>query len=743
MAEIKHLIETDYKGNYNNMGERIEAIEKEVHDSSYMKLTNENVRSFQVGKDSNGISTAMDSTNSAMGLEGQTLVNIIEQDVMLFHNYPRFNVSEDFWLSYKEAPMYLDFIYNKKTMLKPSTKYTMVLEVKENTLANPITYNSPNTVALIPTSSQRTLFSTGETGIKTVLLQSRSTQEEIDNSLYVFFVACSQAEVVTRGVATLRVSLYEGDHTNKPIEYFKDLQSVGEETVLPLGKNMFGKHLLQDGNISGGINIGSEISGNYKRTDFIPVKKNTNYAISMKNTGTFFLEKKMFYDENKNYLHHNAIRGDRVINSGEGAYLRVVFGTESTETFDHSVLLNQLVQIEESSVITDYEEYKGEPVTKHKIEISSIGKNLYDIKNAYVQNVGGNYESYGTTTKTDDVITHVTGTTSYGVNLGDMQLKPNTTYTITLESDFDAHVTHKTGLRYHNLSTDGYSTPTSTNSLTFTTDKYGKYQFLYYFGMYHTEVGRTYRIWNIQIEEGAVATDYEEYKSNKTEILLNEPLRSLPSGIADTVEIKDGKLIVTRNCKEVVLKGEDSEGWGIYPRNSEITFVDTIAFISGDIGVISSHSEDIVCDKFSAKNVHTFDEEGAFTKSTARIGIKKNKLQTENVAGFKLWLSENPVKIVGQLATPTIEEYDLLNPILYKDGHVFLETGAIPCSSVSHEVALNTKAQVKNNSKAIASSRNIYDEMLGEYDGMLLELDYDHTVFDFEYNISKLKLEEV
>ena len=50
------------------------------------------------------------------------------------------------------------------------------------------------------------------------------------------------------------------------------------------------------------------------------------------------------------------------------------------------------------------------------------------------------------------------------------------------------------------------------------------------------------------------------------------------------------------------------------------------------------------------------------------ISINKNKLQTQNVAGFKQWLQQNPVTIVYQLAEPVYEEVE------YNDVKLFIES---------------------------------------------------------------------
>ena len=57
----------------------------------------------------------------------------------------------------------------------------------------------------------------------------------------------------------------------------------------------------------------------------------------------------------------------------------------------------------------------------------------------------------------------------------------------------------------------------------------------------------------LQIEKGTQITSYTPHKSNKIKLLLDEPLRGLPSGVKDRVCIKDKKLVIERKLYELKL----------------------------------------------------------------------------------------------------------------------------------------------------------------------------------------------
>lgn len=147
--------------------------------------------------------------------------------------------------------------------------------------------------------------------------------------------------------------------------YFKGMKSVGQNDtdghkieILSRNKNLFRKDLIQKGNLLGnpaslGIEIG--VPNGYKRTDFIEIKPNTSYRVSM-NEDIFRLEKKILFDKNKKAIKEV----DNTFNSENALYLRVIFAkkTETEVEVSNEILLQHNIQIEEGNTITTHVEGK-------------------------------------------------------------------------------------------------------------------------------------------------------------------------------------------------------------------------------------------------------------------------------------------------------------------------------------------------------------------------------------------------
>ena len=78
------------------------------------------------------------------------------------------------------------------------------------------------------------------------------------------------------------------------------------------------------------------------------------------------------------------------------------------------------------------------------------------------------------------------------------------------------------------------------------------------------ELQGTFTIKKVQLEIGELTTSFVPCNQHKTEILLDEPLRSLPNGVCD--EIIDNKLI--RRIGKVVLDGVN-ESWSEHNGDDE------------------------------------------------------------------------------------------------------------------------------------------------------------------------------
>ena len=180
---------------------------------------------------------------------------------------------------------------------------------------------------------------------------------------------------------------------------------------------------------------------------------------------------------------------------------------------------------------------------------------------------------------------------------------------------------------------------------------------------------------------------------------INEPLRG--TGITkDKVFIQDGKVVVQRNCGGIALDGSKN----IHKANTDFDSVNNISF-SIDIDNIASswaNCNNIVCS--TLPNVGNRTWKGKMEGITSNdiiilLCISRNKLQTQDVNGFKQWLQANPTKVVYVLAEPVYEEADcdLSKLVLenYENSSLIFESN-IPVSAnirYSGEVPVVTQAK--------------------------------------------------
>ncbi|MDM0789937.1 hypothetical protein QTI26_14395 [Clostridium perfringens] len=152
------------------------------------------------------------------------------------------------------------------------------------------------------------------------------------------------------------------------------------------------------------------------------------------------------------------------------------------------------------------------------------------------------------------------------------------------------------------------------------------------------------------LEEGTQSTSYEPYKSDKKDILLSElgfdeGLRGI-NDISD--ELNSLRNIAIKRTEKRTLTGNESWQPSSELQDEFICFY--INFPS------TTATTPILCNNFiqkptMEKNVECITNNGG-GNSTIRIKIKKSKLETQDVEGFKKWLKENPTTIYYELAEP-------------------------------------------------------------------------------------------
>lgn len=224
---------------------------------------------------------------------------------------------------------------------------------------------------------------------------------------------------------------------------------------------------------------------------------------------------------------------------------------------------------------------------------------------------------------------------------------------------------------------------------------------------FHNEVkeGLTKLQWsNIQLEEGTQATPCEPYQEDKLTILSPTPLEKV-GDVRDRIIEKDGVWGVEKNVKTVVFDGTVVNGdvSNSFPSDNSsmfyIVFTDT------------ANDSALICDKFLNKNIsssYNRNVEGVFvsvngSKNAFYFRIFNDKLSTQNVQGFKQWLSENNVTIKYKTVNPTFIP-------LPHDQQIKLRTFASKTNiSFGCEIEGTIKAQVP---KSIGATVNTHTEQI-------------------------------
>lgn len=330
--------------------------------------------------------------------------------------------------------------------------------------------------------------------------------------------------------------------------------------------------------------------------------------------------------------------------------------------------------------------------------LTTTGKNLVNKENF----VTGIFHSFNL-----EVLPDNTGLTFDKNNA--IKVKPNTTYTLSCATGYKYGVLGLNATKTSATINSGWKyTP---NGYTFTTDANTHYVT---FNISKTDDSiiqpSDKDTLSLMVEQGTVATPYEPYKSN----ILRTPSDLELGGIGDVKdELNYLTGQVTERIGEVVLNG--SENWLQDAKNDTYTSF----LLRGTGGKISCFC---VCDKLPQKNtpIYTLNSEGVVTGGTVGdllIIIKKERLNTDSVSGFKEWLSQNNLTVQLQLDTPTIKTVDLMpsgthpstTPYCWKNGHIQLSSsGLLP--NLEYSVVTSRAGQINQNATMIVKNdKRIFD----------------------------------
>ena len=226
-------------------------------------------------------------------------------------------------------------------------------------------------------------------------------------------------------------------------------------------------------------------------------------------------------------------------------------------------------QIEEGAVATPYQPYYD----KYKIPLIIKGKNiLEDARDIY--NGRGSAKAHNYAEVTEDGRECIRFTSAVGIVYDKIKFKENTQYTFSFDCKDFVHDTTYNGtydVPFGIWYTDGSKSYTSipiNSDWTKITITSGAKKTISYIGM----ASITYRttmfidINTFQIEEGAVATEYEPYFKQSINIFLEEPLRRI-GDCADYIDFKAKKVI--RNVDRILVKYDNNYGWWTINKNTQ------------------------------------------------------------------------------------------------------------------------------------------------------------------------------
>ncbi|WP_252214393.1 hypothetical protein [Clostridium sp. VAP41] len=324
----------------------------------------------------------------------------------------------------------------------------------------------------------------------------------------------------------------------------------------------------------------------------------------------------------------------------------------------------------------------------NKISILTKGKNFVNVINV---KDNGSLVKVNEKTKNRVILEQVENNRKYAQTSINIHFKANTKYTLSAKI-----INKNTCLRVYNLDKDdSYAVLTETGSKTFTTRNDTNLQLLFYTSYEATEnSGKIAEFENIQIEEGTIATQYEDYKDDETEILTGtEPLM-----FNDTIDIDNNKLI--RETQKIILK--DIKNVILYNTGSKNTLLFSISDYDNILGECTNKE---VCDSFIVDNDYIWstdkDSIQFISRSSSnggkiRIRLTKTKLSgysdaltdSQKIVLFKNYININPVTVYCS-KTSVVEKLSIKDTLqTFTDGYIQLDNAITPVTQLEYSTNL-------------------------------------------------------
>ncbi len=169
---------------------------------------------------------------------------------------------------------------------------------------------------------------------------------------------------------------------------------------------------------------------------------------------------------------------------------------------------------------------------------------------------------------------------------------------------------------------------------------------------YYGAMNGDFIIKDLMLEEGTEATQYEEYREDKKDILLSElgfdeGLKGFDLISCDKLNSKLKKVI--KMIEKYIFTG--NENFSLIASDSE---GDYISFLYTGLNN-RKYQTKLISNNFVKLSSSQENKEGIYCYSSnfnISIRVLKNKLNTQDAEGFKAWLKANPTTVYYELAEP-------------------------------------------------------------------------------------------
>lgn len=256
---------------------------------------------------------------------------------------------------------------------------------------------------------------------------------------------------------------------------------------------------------------------------------------------------------------------------------------------------------------------------------------------------------------------------------------------------------------------------------------------------------------NIQLEKGTTATTYEPYQEQTQLITLDEPLRSLESGVSDKLRIENNTLYIDRYIGRKVLDGSEDVWYNVDGR-ANTTLLGIMSIIT------DAKTTECMSNYFKYNyRVYSYDEVGMWLANNLIYIGCPNEIATTKQE-FRDWLSTHPTEIIYELVTPTTEVVgEVKLPTLLNTNNIDIYSNILTDSSLTHtrniDLANYINNQIVSSEASIKVTTDGIEQRVRQNAGAITEtntnltaqgltIDVLHTNIDNDGNINSVRTKE-